>query len=163
LPVIDIVAAVGAEAIASARELFLEYAAALPVDLEYQGFAAELENLPGAYRPPAGALLLARVDGALAGCVAVRPLDTHVGEMKRLYVRRLHRGSGVGPRLVEAAIAAAGACGYAALWLDTLASMTAAQRLYQRYGFRTIAPYGGQAAPGTRYYGLRLPAAREPA
>ena len=145
--------------IACARELFREYAAALPIDLGYQGFAAELGNLPGAYRPPAGALLLARVEGALAGCVAVRPIDARVCEMKRLYVRPRYRGAGVGPALVEGAIAAATACGYDALWLDTLASMTTAQRLYAQFGFRTIAPYGGPAAPGTRYYGLQLNAA----
>lgn len=155
---IDIVPAERADDIATARELFREYAAALPIDLEYQGFAAELESLPGAYRAPAGALLLARVDGAPAGCVAVRPLDARVCEMKRLYVRPLHRGAGLGPRLVTAAIAAATARGYDALWLDTLASMTAAQHLYRRFGFRPIAPYGGQAVPGTRFYGLQLPA-----
>ncbi len=76
--------------------------------------------------------------------------------MKRLYVRPTHRGAGIGPLLVEAAIAAARALGYAEMWLDTLATMTAAHRLYSSRGFREIPAYGGPAAPGTRYYGLRL-------
>ncbi len=136
--------------------LFGEYAASLPIDLEYQGFAAELRGLPGAYRPPGGQLLVARVGDVDAGCVALRRLDARTCEMKRLYVRPAHRGSGVGPLLVDAAIAVARAAGYEEMRLDTLPSMTGAHRLYLRRGFREIAPYGGPAAPGTRYFALRL-------
>jgi len=54
-------------------QIFREYAAQLGVDLCFQGFEAELAGLPGPYSPPQGALLLALVDGALAGCGAFRP------------------------------------------------------------------------------------------
>ncbi len=46
-------------------------------------FEAELAGLPGKYGPPDGRLLLASVDGAPAGCVALRRLDGDVCEMKR--------------------------------------------------------------------------------
>ena len=68
------------------REIFREYAASLNVDLCFQDFEAELATLPGDYATPRGALLLARVDGQIAGCCALRPLDsTDYPEMSRFW------------------------------------------------------------------------------
>lgn len=142
--------------IALVRELFGEYAESIGVDLEYQGFSSELSGLPVPYAPPTGELLLARVDGKLAGCVALRALDSCAAEMKRLYVRPSGRGTGLGKRLVEAAIAAAKRAGYDELRLDTLSSMDAAQQLYRGMGFLEIPPYGGAHRPGTRFFALSL-------
>lgn len=142
--------------IACVRELFREYAVSIGVDLEYQGFSAELGALPGQYAPPAGELLLARVNGEVAGCVALRAFDQSTLEMKRLYVRPSTRGTRLGKRLVEAAIAVARQSGYAELRLDTLASMASAQALYRTLGFIEIAPYGKEFLPGTRFYALPL-------
>ena len=55
------------------RQIFSEYAQLLGVDLYFQDFESELLELPGDYSAPQGALLLAWVDGALAGCCALRP------------------------------------------------------------------------------------------
>jgi len=148
--------AAGPALVGQARELFLEYADAIGTNLEYQGFSAELAALPRPYVPPGGALLLARVDGALAGCVALRPLGETVGEMKRLYVRPDYRKLNLGRRLVEAVIAAARDAGYRELRLDTLPSMVAAQALYRHLGFIEISPYNDTHLPGTRFYSLAL-------
>lgn len=144
------------EHVATARALFREYAHAIGTDLEYQGFTAELAALPSPYVPPRGALLIARVESGVAGCVALRPLDAHRGEMKRLYVRPAYRKSGLGKTLVEAVIGAARRIGYRELRLDTLASMTSAQALYCRLGFVEIPPYNASHLPGTRFYSLDL-------
>ena len=138
------------------RELFVEYARAIGTDLEYQGFSAELEGLPGPYAPPYGALLVAEVGGVLAGCAALRPLDAHTGEMKRLYVRPVYRRLGLGEELIGAIIERARDAGYHELRLDTLASMTAAQDLYRRLGFVEIPPYSAEYLPGTRFFALPL-------
>jgi len=144
--------------IAAAAALFREYADWLGIDLSFQGFAAELRDLPGKYAPPAGELLLAHsADGNVLGCVALRPLDgIAVCEMKRLYVRPAARGLGAGRALVSAIIRSAQEIGYAEMRLDTLPMMVEAFALYQRVGFVEIPAYYHNPIPGTRYLGKRL-------
>jgi putative acetyltransferase len=134
------------------RTLLREYAASLPFALDFQGFADELARLPGDYAPPRGRLLLARG----SGCVGVRPLEETTCEMKRLYVRRAARGSGLGRGLAEAAIAEARRMSYARMRLDTVPGMEAAQALYERLGFHEIAPYRANPVAGVRYLELEL-------
>lgn len=57
-----------------ARSIMREYAESLDVDLCFQNFDAELASLPGEYAAPQGALLLALVDGQVAGCGGFRPM-----------------------------------------------------------------------------------------
>ena len=115
--------------LSAVRTLFQEYADSLGVDLCFQGFEAELAELPGEYGPPRGRLLLAWVGDALAGCCALRPLDNcdypNAGEMKRLYVRKAFRAFGIGRELAEATLDAARQIGYTSVVLDTLNDMEA--------------------------------------
>jgi len=145
------------------RTLFLEYAESLGFSLGYQGFEAELAELPGKYTPPTGALLLARVDGAAAGTVALRQLAPDICEMKRLYVRPAYRGLrtddglSLGRALASAIVTEARALGYRRLRLDTIAdTMGAAMRLYRSMGFVEIPPYYPSPIPGTAYLELVL-------
>ncbi len=142
------------------RELFLEYAAQLGVALDFQGFEDELIGLPGDYAPPRGRLLLALVDGALAGCCALRPLDTtdypNAAEMKRLYVRKAFRRFGLGRQLAEATLDAARTEGYHCVLLDTLDDMEAARALYAELGFEEIAPYYHSPLQGSHYLKVDL-------
>lgn len=143
--------------LAAARTLFGEYAASLDFDLDYQGFDQELAGLPGAYAPPAGAILLAEVNGELAGCVALRPLADGICEMKRLYLRPVARGHGVGRRLAEEIIAAARAAGHRRMRLDTVGPvMPAAIGLYRDLGFCEIPAYYDSPIPDTLYFELTL-------
>ena len=137
------------------RALFEEYAQSLNIDLCFQDFAAELHNLPGDYAAPRGGLLLARVDGAVAGCCALRPLDMadypNAAEMKRLYVRKAFRGFGLGRQLTESILDVARQAGYACVLLDTLDEMESARALYADLGFEEIPPYYHNPIAGSHY------------
>ena len=149
-----------APALADTGVLFREYADQLGVDLSFQGFEAELAALPGDYAAPQGALLLARVDGALAGCGAFRPRpDTdHLNacEMKRLYVRRAFRRFGLGRLLAVRLMDLAMQAGYSTMLLDTLDDMEAARNLYGTLGFVEIPPYYFNPVPGSHYLKVDL-------
>lgn len=140
---------------AHTREIFREYAASLKVDLCFQGFEDELSSLPGDYAEPRGALLLAWVNGELAGCCALRPLDTsdytNAAEMKRLYVRPAFRGWRLGRQLAEAILDAARRAAYSSVLLDTLDDMEAARALYEDLGFVEIPPYYHNPYAGAHY------------
>ena len=157
---IDLITPTTAAELEATREIFREYAKGLGVDLCFQGFEQELAGLPGEYAAPRGTLLLARVDGALAGCCALRPLDTSdypdAAEMKRLYVRKAFRGFGLGRQLAEAVLDFARQAGYACVLLDTLDDMEAARALYEDMGFRPIEPYYHNPIPGAHYLKVDL-------
>lgn len=124
------------------RELFREYAATVGSAICFQAFERELASLPGHY----SVLLLATEGSALAGCAAMRRLEGHICEMKRLYVRPAFQGTGIGRRMVEKIIAEARSGGYQLLRLDTLPAMERAIALYRTLGFRPIPPYGDNPA-----------------
>lgn len=169
-----------AQELAEAQAIFREYAMSLKIDLCFQNFEQELAGLPGDYAEPRGALLLAlvetsatqapsaapslvRPDGRslqVAGCCALRPLDTvdyaNAAEMKRLYVRPGFRGLGLGRQLVEAVLDAARGAGYACVLLDTLDDMESARALYEDLGFVEVPPYYHNPIAGSHYLKVEL-------
>jgi GNAT superfamily N-acetyltransferase len=154
-PTIQIVTS--AEEMGPVRVLFREYAAALGFDLCFQNFEQELAGLPGPYAPPSGRLLLATAGGEPAGCVALKRLADGVCEMKRLYVRGLYRGTGLGRTLAEQIIREARGLGYGVIRLDTVPSvMGSAVALYRLLGFREVAAYCFNPVPGALFMELRL-------
>lgn len=139
-----------------ARSLFREYADSLGVDLCFQDFENELANLPGDYAPPGGRLYLAYENDKPAGCVALRKIADDICEMKRLYVRPLYRGQGIGRRLVLELVKNAREIGYVRMRLDTLPSMKRALELYRAMGFKPIDPYRNNPVPGAMFLELHI-------
>lgn len=148
------------EEMIAVRQIFTEYAQSLNVDLCFQDFESELQQLPGEYAPPRGALLLALVNQQVAGCCALRPLDSaddpNAAEMKRLYVRPAYRRLGLGRQLAEAILDAARQCGYSCVLLDTLDEMETARALYEDLGFEEIPPYYHNPLAGAHYLKVML-------
>ena len=152
----DIGEALEPAAVGACRDLFVEYQQGLAVSLCFQQFDHELATLPGDYARPRGRLILARIAGEAAGCVALRALAPGVAEMKRLYVRPAYRGMGIGRTLAECVIDEARALGYRTLKLDTLPSMNDAQRMYAELGFVDTPAYNDNPVDGVRFLALDL-------
>ena len=143
--------------IEAARNIFREYESWLGLDLCFQGFEEELKNLPGKYSLPEGRLYLAEIDGAVAGCIALRPMGDGICEMKRLFVKEEFRGMQIGKLLIEKLFEDARRIGYKAMRLDTFPpKMGKAVRLYESYGFREIAPYYNNPNEGVLFMELAL-------
>jgi len=143
--------------ITQARELFFEYGQSLGFSLCFQNFDRELAGLPGKYAPPEGRLLLAEYDSEIAGCVALRRLENHICEMKRLYLRPRFRGKGLGRTLADSIISEARKIGYTRMRLDTVEPvMKDAVAMYRRLGFCEIGPYCENPVAGALYMELQL-------
>lgn len=142
---IEIVEATIEPELAAIRELFVEYREWTLKSLEgaedaptFTGHQAEFESLPGPYAPPGGRLLLGRVEGQPAGCVAYREHAPGEVELKRLYVRPQFRGQKIGHQLVTTLLEKARAAGAAKVVLSSHANMTSAHAIYRAAGFRDI-------------------------
>lgn len=151
-----IISADSSELITKAKELVLEYASSLGVDLSFQDFETEISTFPEQYSPPRGRLLLAQCDGEIVGCVGLRDSGGGKCEMKRMYVQPEHRGRGLGRALGERLISEARDIGYTHMRLDTVPAMKAAVSLYLSLGFKETEPYRFNPFEGVMFLELDL-------
>ncbi|NRR29482.1 GNAT family N-acetyltransferase [Oxalobacteraceae bacterium] len=123
---------------AAAQELIEELSAALA---DITGDSGKSSFDPDDVRGPRARFLLARNAAGLAlGCGALRPLHEDVAEIKRMYARPGHAGTG--SALLQALEAQAQALGYRALWLETRLVNQRAVDFYAARGYRRIPNYG---------------------
>lgn len=164
-PEINLIIPSSAQEWQATHEILRDYQASLDVSLDFQHFEAELADLPAAYAGPTGVILLALIDGAVAGCGGFRNLpdadDANACEMKRLFVRPVFRRFGLGRMLALDLIDRALVAGYSAVLLDTLDEMEAARGLYASLGFEEVPPFYFNPLPGARYLKLDLNANHE--
>ena len=140
----------------NARKLFIDYAESLGFSLSFQGFEDELEHLPGKYTAPEGCILLAWDELYCVGCAELRPLSDDVCEMKRLYVKPLYRGTGLGRLLAEKIVQLGIDKKYTRMQLDTLNSMQSAVGLYESLGFVEKDQYYNNPHPEVVFFELTL-------
>ena len=94
--------------------------------------------------PPAGVLVIARLDGRPIGCGALKVKGGGVGEVKRMWVSPDARGLGVGRRILEELEARAPGFGLATLRLETNKSLAEAQALYRSCGYIEVPPFNDE-------------------
>lgn len=114
---------IGQDMIEEVKQLFLEYAQSLKIDLAFQNFEEEIKALPGKYGLLNGILIVVLVDDKEAECVALHKISQNICEMKRLYVRDYYRGLGIGNKLISMIIEEARKLNYSYMRLDTLPTM----------------------------------------
>jgi GNAT superfamily N-acetyltransferase len=88
------------------------------------------------------AFFVLRHERVPAGCGGVKLFDTAYGEVKRMYVRPQWRGLGFGTRMLHHLAAYALQQGVTVLRLETGIYQLEAIRLYERFGFQRIPPFG---------------------
>ncbi|HZP67517.1 MAG TPA: GNAT family N-acetyltransferase [Rudaea sp.] len=108
------------------------------------GFAihdAEVDDMAAAYARPGCAYFVVEVDGRVLGGGGVAGLqggDADVCELRKMYFLPELRGHGAGGALIARCLEGARELGYRRCYLETLKGMDAAQRLYEKHGFRRI-------------------------
>jgi ribosomal protein S18 acetylase RimI-like enzyme len=143
--------------------LFREYTDQLVADrpdfaqyLALQHYELELSDLQGKYGLPDGRLYVLWADDEPAGCIALKKIDGHACELKRLYVRPVYRGRHFAQMLTAQFLSDAKAIGYQTVLLDTFPFLTPAIALYRRMGFYDIPSYNGTPLSGMIYLRLDL-------
>jgi GNAT superfamily N-acetyltransferase len=99
------------------------------------------------FLPPHGHMLLARASEEFAGIACLRLLDPAVCEVKRMFVRPVYRGQGIGRTLLQALLDEARAHGFTSVQLDSARFMHDAHALYRSFGFTEIPPYPESEVP----------------
>ncbi len=153
---LEIIIAKSREEFASARSLFLKYANEIGIDLSFQNFQDEIDNLSAQYSLPDGLILLLKNKKNIIGCVGLRKFNARIGEIKRLYIEDDYRGKGLSRILMNDILNRAKQMKYKCLRLDTLAPMKEADNLYKSLGFKKIHPYRYNPEKGAKYFELKL-------
>jgi ribosomal protein S18 acetylase RimI-like enzyme len=138
------------------RTLFVEYQTWLGISLCFQNFDQELERLQQIYAPPQGFALVAYHNHLAVGCIALKPLETGVAELKRLFVKPEARGLGIGSVLVRTVINMAPARNYRAIRLDSLSHLTQALSIYRSVGFYETTRYNDNPLKDVVFMELKL-------
>lgn len=133
------------------RVLFQQYANSLSLDLSFQGFSKELEEVDIQYNKPGGSLILAYIDERAVGCAGIRELERGIAELKRMFVQPEYQGYKIGRKLLEISIDITKELNYSKIRLDTLPEMTQALKLYRTFGFYEIPAYRYNPVMGTVY------------
>lgn len=84
-----------------AKDLFKEYEQDIGIDLSFQNFSKELQNLKQQYEEPFGGIILLEYNLMIIGCVAIRKQDDSIGELKRMYIQKTYRKYGLGKLLLK--------------------------------------------------------------
>ena len=126
------------------------------------GFAIndpEVDWMSRAYAEPRSAYFVIERHDRVIGGGGIAPLlgaDGDTCELRKMYFLPEARGLGAGTAMMARCLQAARDAGFSRCYLETLAGMDAAMRLYERSGFKRIdAPLGATGHDGCNTFYLR--------
>ncbi len=94
------------------------------------------------YNAPKATYFVVEEDGKILGCAGVAQLENYKGnvcELQKMYFLKSARGKGIGALMLKTCLDRAKEFGFEKIYLETMPTMEAAQKLYQRFGFTHIA------------------------
>ncbi|MEO8161070.1 MAG: GNAT family N-acetyltransferase [Arenimonas sp.] len=125
------------------------------------GFAIndpEVDWMSRAYAEPRSSYFVIEREGVVLGGAGVAPLvdgDADLCELRKMYFLPALRGLGAGTAMMQRCLDAAREHGFRRCYLETLAGMDAAMRLYERSGFRRLpGPMGATGHGGCNAFYL---------
>ncbi|CAI6086464.1 GNAT family N-acetyltransferase [Cohnella sp. JJ-181] len=134
-------------------EAYREHARSIP-EAHWQALERAISS--GADAQPGVDLIVAEIDGAIAGSVVLFPADTDAyggqadrqdyPEIRMLAVSSDYRGRGVASALIDECVRRAKASGHRAIGLHTGEFMKDARQLYGKLGFERLPQYDFQPA-----------------
>jgi ribosomal protein S18 acetylase RimI-like enzyme len=113
---------------------------------ESQEIFQDLEDVAANYFANGGTFLVALKDGEIIGSGAIRRLDAHTAELKRLWLLEQHHDQGIGYQLITELFSFARENGYSRIRLQTSPQQTRALTFYRKVGFYEIPDFTGDAA-----------------
>jgi len=131
IAITDCAAADEAAALAFCRQIFHE-----------EGWPTEFMDpaIAAGFDRPRDLFLLAKLQGAIIGCGALKELSPDYALLTRFFVASSHRGSGLAARLFDALVERARALAYTTIMLDVNRHSTRAIRFYQKQGMEEFIP-----------------------
>lgn len=93
------------------------------------------------YTAPGAELYLAFKAGVSSGCAGFKRMDGGDVELKKFFVRPVHRGLGVGRALMAEVMTSMQRCGHVRAKLETASFMKDAITMYRKFGFTECPPF----------------------
>lgn len=94
--------------------------------------------------PPSGLFVMAWLDGAPAGCGALKITEGRIGEIKRMWTDPSARGLGIARRILRRLEGEARELGLECLRLETNRTLVEAQSLYRKEGYAEVARFNDE-------------------
>jgi N-acetylglutamate synthase-like GNAT family acetyltransferase len=109
----------------------------IPIDLEAQ---PDLINISPFYQTNNGNFWVAKIDGVVAGTIALLDIGNHCVALRKMFVKAEYRGSkfGIGQSLLNTVFGWAVEKNIQTIVLGTTSKFLAAQRFYEKNGFVEI-------------------------
>jgi GNAT superfamily N-acetyltransferase len=112
-------------------------------DISHRQFASIIVDEFAFFTPPEGISYLLYIDDEVAGMGALRSMNKDIGEIKRMYIRPIYRGKGLGKKILKQLLKKGKEFGFSRIYLNTGPFMKSARQMYHSFGFIEREEYNG--------------------